>query len=72
MPTKDDAREDPGVETSRRVGRVINDYADSALPIDSPPRDISDNLVIVVIAGVIALALMAGALLLILPGIFEM
>lgn len=65
-----DANSEPGSGQPEQVGRVIVDYGDAD---QAPEREPSGNqLPIIVLAGIIAIALMIGALLLVLPGVFEM
>lgn len=57
-----------GNNGAERVGRLRLDYADNGQRTGSPEGE--DNLPAVVLAGVIALLVMVGALLLILSGVF--
>lgn len=57
-----------GDNGGERVGRLRLDYADNGQPSESP--DGKANLPALVLAGILALLVMVGALLLILSGVF--
>jgi len=70
MADRRDANSEPGSDQPEQVGRVIVDYGNAD---PAPERESSGNqLPLIILAGIIAIALMIGALLLILPGVFEM
>lgn len=67
MDDREEAREPSAGNSPEQVGRVNLDYDEA----DNRPVSRRDRIISILIAGILALLVMVGALLLILPGVYE-
>ncbi len=67
-----DANNEPETGHPSRVGRVNMEYEDADRVAERNLESSTNSIPLIVLTGIIAAILMIGAMLLILPGVFEM